>query len=49
MENSVIIALGLIIGYFIFKSVTRKQKRPTDVYSDVLTNDKYKAKGQWDK
>ena len=50
MEKEIIIgAFGLIIGYFIFKFITRKQKAPTDVYSDILTSDKYKVKGQWDK
>ena len=50
MENELIIgALGLIISYFIFKSLTRKQKTSTKVYSNILTNDKYKVKGQWDK
>ena len=41
--------LGLIIGYFIFKLITRKQKNSASVYSDIVTNDKYKAKGQWDR
>lgn len=59
--------LGLIIGYFVFKLITRKQKNSANVYSDmseleinsehaqkstisdILTNDKYKVKGQWDR
>ncbi len=68
MEKEIIIGtLGLIIGYFIFKFITRKEKNSTNVYSDmsehiqkslisdestisdILTNDKYKVKGQWDK
>jgi len=44
MEKEIIISLGLIIGYFLFRVVNRKQKNPTDVYSDILTNDKYKVK-----
>ena len=67
MEKEIIISLGLIIGYLLFRFVSRKQKNPTDTYSymselqsnsehaqkftisDILTNDKYKVKGQWDK
>ena len=68
MEKEIIIgALGLIMGYFILKLMTRRQKTSTDNYSsmselqsnsehaqkypisDILTNDKYKVKGQWDK
>ena len=86
LEKEIIIgALGLIIGYFILKLITRKQKTSTHIYSDmselqsnsehahksknsfeflghenpkdshkstisdILTNDKYKVKGQWDK
>ncbi len=47
MEKEIIITLGLIIGYFLFRLVKRKQKSPDNVYSDILTNDKYKVKGQW--
>lgn len=86
MEKEIIITLGLVIGYLLYRAVSRKQKRPTDVYSNmselqsnsehaqksdgnlrfpvdtknakhfsvstisgILTNDKYKVKGQWDK
>lgn len=50
MEKEILIgALGLIIGYFILKLITRRQKTSTDTHSSILTNDKYKVKGQWDK
>ena len=50
MENRMIMGvLGLIIGYFIFKLITRKQKNSTNLYSDILISDKHKVKGQWDK
>ncbi len=50
MENRMILGvIGLIIGYFIFKLMTRKQKTSTNNCSSILTNDKYKVKGQWDK
>ncbi|MCH8003846.1 MAG: hypothetical protein IH934_04410 [Nanoarchaeota archaeon] len=70
MEKEIIISLGLIIGYLLFRFVNgskQKIKNPTDVYSDmselqsnsehaqkftisdILTNDKYKVKGQYDK
>ncbi len=50
MEKEIIMgAFGLIVGYFIFKFITRKQKNSTKVYSDILTSDKYKVKGQWDR
>ena len=50
MEKEVIIGvLGLIISYLLFKVVNRKQKNPTNAYSGILTNDKYKVKDQWDK
>ena len=52
MEKEIIIGLGLIIGYLLFRFVNRnkqKIKNPTDIYSDILTNDKYKVKGQYDK
>lgn len=48
MEKEVIIVtLGLIIGYLLFRAINRKQKSLTDVTSHILTNDKYKVKGQW--
>lgn len=50
MGKEIIIgALGLIIGYFILKLITRRQKTSTNNYSNILTSDKYKVKGQWDK
>ena len=50
MGKEIIIGvLGLIIGYLLFRVVNIKQKNPTDTYSDVLTNDKYKVKDQWDR
>ena len=49
MEKGIVIALGLIAGYFLYKTVSKKQKSPVDTYSDILTNDKYKVKGQYDK
>lgn len=50
MEKDIIMGvLGLIIGYFLFKVVNRKQKNPTDTYSDILTNDKYEVKDQWNR
>ncbi len=47
MEKWTIITIGLIIGYFLFRLIDRKQKNSTDIYSDILMNDKYKVKGQW--
>ena len=49
MEKWTIITIGLIIGYFLFRLIDRKQKNSTDTYSDVLMNDKYKVKGQWER
>ena len=49
MENWATITFGLIITYFLFRFMTERQKNSTDVYSDILTNDKYRAKGQWDR
>ena len=50
MENKLIITvvLGLIIGYFLFK-LKREQKSFDDMHADILTNEKYKVKGQWDR
>ena len=48
MENGMImVILGLIVGYLLFKSISRKQKDLTKIYSDILANDKHKVKGQW--
>ncbi len=49
MDNKMIIALGLIAGYFLFRFAKRKQENPTSGYPDILVNDKYKVKGQWDR
>ena len=49
MEKWTIITIGLIIGYFLFRLIDRKQKNSTDTYFDVLMNDKYKVKGQWER
>ena len=48
MEKEIVITLGLLIGYLLFKFI-RKPKNPTDAYSDILSNEKYKAKGQWER
>ena len=45
MEKAIAVTLGLIAGYLLFRFI-RKQRNVIDVYSDILTNDKYKAKGQ---
>jgi hypothetical protein len=50
MENGIIIGvLGLIIGYFLYKFLSKKQRNSTSGYSDILTNDKFKVRGQWDR
>ena len=50
MEKEIIMGtLGLIVGYFIFKLIIKKQKNSTNLYSDILTSDKHKVKGQWDR
>jgi hypothetical protein len=52
MEKEILISLGLIVGYLLFRFIGRikhKTKNATNVYSDILTNDKYKVKGQWDR
>ena len=50
MENGMIIGvLGLIIGYFLYKFFSKKQRNLNSGYSDMLTNNKYKVKGQWDR
>lgn len=58
MENGIMITLGLLIGYFLFKFIYKRQKNVINTgsehaqkstVSDILTNDKYKVKGQWDK
>ncbi|MBR9698965.1 hypothetical protein GOV09_00725 [Candidatus Woesearchaeota archaeon] len=48
MEAIITITLGLIISYLLFRFM-RKQKNVADVYSDIIANDKYKAKGQWER
>ena len=49
MPNEIIIAFGLIVGYLLYKAAIKKQRNPVDTHSDILTNDKYKVKGQWNK
>lgn len=50
MANTMnILALGLIIGYILYRFMNKKSKKKTHNYSDILTNDQYKVKGQWDK
>ena len=50
MENGIIIGvLGLIIGYFLYKFLSKKQRNSNSGYSDILTNDKFKVRGQWDR
>lgn len=73
MENWTIIALGLIMGYFLYRYMNKKRKSLSNVdsgvselksnsehtqkssisdessISDILANDKHKAKGQWDR
>ncbi|MCK5283285.1 MAG: hypothetical protein KAK00_07795 [Nanoarchaeota archaeon] len=70
MEKGILITLGLIIGYILFRFITKKPKRLTNMSElqsnsehtqktknaehfsvstipDILTDDKYKVKGQW--
>lgn len=48
MENIIKVAiLGFVIGYILFRLRNKNQKKPA--YSDILMNDEYKVKGQWDK
>ncbi len=50
MENGIIMGvLGLIMGHFLYKFLSRKQRSQTLNYPNLLTEDKYKVKGQWDK
>ena len=54
MENGMIIGvLALIMGYFLFKFLSKKQSNSEhaqkSTISDILTKDKYKVKSQWDK
>lgn len=48
MEKGIVITLGLIIGYLLFRFMW-KQRNVTNAAPDVLANDKYKVKGQWDR
>lgn len=45
----VIMAFGLIIAYFLLRFFINKQRSPFELYSNVLTDNKYKVKSQWDK
>ncbi len=50
MEKEIIaLTLGLIIAYVLFKLINEKQKNSTELYSNLLTNEKYKVKGQWNR
>ena len=50
MENGMIIGvLALIVGYFLYKFLNKRQRSSTSKHSDILTNDKYKVRGQWDR
>jgi len=46
MEKEIMIgALGLVAAYFLLRLGNRKQS--SSAYSDILSDDKYKVKGQW--
>lgn len=49
MEKGVIIVALGIIAFLSFAVLNRKQKNLSNVYPDVLSDEKYKVKGQWDK
>ena len=52
MNSKIILGLiGLIIAYFAIKYFAEKDapKIQTNPYTDILTSNKYKVKGQWDK
>ena len=49
MEKEIIITLGLIVGYILFRFINKKQNNSNNMYSDILANNKYKVKGQWDR
>ena len=49
MEKEIIIGIiGLITGYFLIRFLSRKQKKSIDIYSDILTDEKYKVKGRFE-
>jgi len=47
VERVLVVAIGLVVGYLVYKYMT--SNRPKDDYSDILSNEKYKIKGQWNK
>jgi hypothetical protein len=50
MDNTIKIALiGFVIGYLGFKFLNKKPVKQVDIYSDILSNEKTKVKGQWDR
>ena len=44
MKSAIIVGV-LIIGYLLIRVLTRKHSN--DRYLEILSNDKYKVKGQW--
>ena len=49
MENNVIFwAFGVIVGFILLRILARVRPEK-DMLAEVLTDDKYKVKGQWDK
>ncbi|MFH1606531.1 MAG: hypothetical protein ABIC91_04255 [Nanoarchaeota archaeon] len=48
-ERLVFITIGLVVGYLLFRYINNKQLKQKDNYSDILSNNKFKVKGQWDK
>jgi len=50
MEKQIIFGiLGLVVGYIILRYLFRHRKPAGDIYNEIITNEKYKVKGQWDK
>jgi len=50
MEKQILFGiLGIIVGYFLLKLILRHEKESKDIYTEILTDDKYKVKGQWDR
>lgn len=50
MNKEIIIGfIGVMIGYIIIRALLRYKKPEKDMLTDILSNDKYKVKGQWDK
>jgi hypothetical protein len=49
MESKIIFwAFGLFFGYILLRLLIRAEPKK-DICAEVLTSDKYKVKGQWDR